>query len=108
MSIVIPVAVEGLHVASRAGGVATRRGGAVRVAERLLNESIITTNWSRSSQSGTAYEDDRQYRWNLRNEIWNQDPNQTTLRLLTVEVYYAVQNQEYEVRLSTLVNNSTQ
>src|SRR5437899_934923 len=49
MAIVIPVALEGMHVASRAGSVAVRKREAARVAERLLNESIITTNWSNGS-----------------------------------------------------------
>src|SRR2546429_9589111 len=46
MAIVIPVALEGMHVATRAGSVAVRKREAARVAERILNESIITTNWN--------------------------------------------------------------
>ena len=68
MAIVIPVAVEGLHVASLAGTVAQRKGAAARVAERILNESIITTNWNKSFQSSTAFEDDQKFRWTMRND----------------------------------------
>src|SRR6266567_846947 len=46
MAIVIPVALEGMHVASRAGSVAVRKREAARVAERILNESLVTTNWN--------------------------------------------------------------
>ena len=50
MAIVIPAAVEALHVASLAGEVAARKGVAARIADRVLNESIVTTNWSTGTQ----------------------------------------------------------
>ena len=100
MAIVIPVAVQGLRIASRAGEVAARKSDAVRVAERILNESIVTTNWNKSFQNGTVEEGDRSYRWTLRNENWKED----TMQLLSVEVTFPVQNQDYIVRLSTLAS----
>src|ERR1035438_10887635 len=51
MAIVIPAAIEGLHIASRAGTVATRKGEAARVAQRVLAENLVTTNWSQSVQT---------------------------------------------------------
>jgi hypothetical protein len=102
MAIVIPVAVEGLRIASLAGEVGERKTRAARVAERLLNESLVTTNWSKSMQSGTAFEGTHQFRWTLRNEAWSQDANQYAPHHLSVEVVYAVQNRDYVVRLSTL------
>ena len=101
MAIVIPVAVQGLRIASRAGEVAQRKDQAARVAERVLNEHIVTTNWNQSVQSGTLLEGGLQYRWTLRNELWSQDAMQS----LSVEVVYAVQNQDYSVRLSTLASS---
>ena len=41
MAILIPVALEGLHLASRAGEVAARKSEAVLVAESVLNENVI-------------------------------------------------------------------
>src|SRR5437016_1536711 len=52
MAIVVPVAVECLQTASRWGIVAERKGEAARVAQRVLSESLITTNWNQSDQSG--------------------------------------------------------
>ncbi len=101
MAIVIPVAMRGLQIASLAGVVAERKGHAARVAERVLNESIATTNWNKSVQSGTIIEGTRDFRWTIRNEAWNLD----AVRLLSAEVFYAVRGQEYSVRLSTLVSN---
>ena len=108
MAIVIPAAVEGLHIASLAGTVAERKGEAARVAQRLLAESLVTTNWNQSVQSGTLVEGQRQFRWSLRNDPWNQDPNQNVVRLLSVEVTFAAQNRDYSVRMSTLVDSSQQ
>lgn len=100
MAIVIPVAMQGLNIASRAGAVAERKREAVRVAERLLNENIVTTNQMQSAQSGVVHELDRDYRWTLRTERWATD---STMQLMSVEVTYPVQGKDYEVELSTLV-----
>jgi type II secretory pathway pseudopilin PulG len=103
MAIVVPVAVEGLHIASRAGTVAERKAEAARVAQRVLSESLITTNWNQSEQSGTVLEGISRFNWKLHNDAWNQDPNQTTMRQLSVEVIFTAQNRPYTVRMSTLV-----
>lgn len=102
LAILVPVIAECLNIASRAGEVAERKTEAVRVAERMLNESIVTTNWNQSSQSGTVNEGIRQFDWTLQNEPWNQDP----IRLLTVKVKYTVQGKDYTVELSTLADGS--
>ena len=106
MAIVVPVAVEGLHIASLAGAVAERKGEAARVAQRLLEESLVTTNWNQALQRGDVTEGQRQFRWTLRNDPWNQDPNQTTMRLVSVEVKYFVQGQEHAFTLTTLADNA--
>lgn len=99
MAIVIPVAIEGLRIANRAGVVAQRKGEAVRLADGLLNELIVTDQWRNSAQTGTFGEERPGYRWRVLNENWSND----AMRLLSVEVAYQVQNREYHVRLSTLV-----
>ena len=101
MAIVIPVAMQGLNIASRAGAVAERKREAVRVAERLLNETVATTNGIQSAQSGVVKELDREYQWKLRSDRWTE----STMQLLTVEVTYPVQGKDYAVQLSTLVES---
>jgi len=108
MGIVIPVAIEGMHIASRAGEVAARKGEAARIAQRILNENVVTTNWNQSSQSGTFMEGQRRFRWNLHSDTWRQDPNQSVILQLSVEVFYPAQNSEYSVRMSTLVDSTPQ
>jgi hypothetical protein len=107
MAIVIPVALEALSIASRAGEVAARKGAAALVAERLLNESLVTTNWDKVVQNGTVRQGLLDFRWTMRNELWNVDPNQNTLRLLTVEVIFDAQGRTNSVKLSTLVDSSS-
>ena len=99
LAIVIPAAIEAMHIASRAGTVAARKGAAARVAARILNESLVTTNWSNGTQSGTAGEGTQEFRWTLSSRSWSVD----ALQLVTVEVKYSVQAQDYSVQLSTLV-----
>jgi len=103
LAIVIPAAVEALHVASLAGEVAARKGAAARVADRVLNESIVMTNWNLGSQSGTVNEGAEEFRWTLSSQNWPVD----TMQLLTAEVKFSAQGHDYSVKLSTLANLQT-
>ncbi len=104
LAIVIPAAVEAMHVASLAGEVAARKGAAARVADRVLNESIVMTNWNTGSQNGTVTEGAEQFRWTLNSQTWPVD----TMQLLTAEVKFSAQGHDYSVSLSTLANLQTQ
>lgn len=106
MAILIPVALEGLSIASRTGQVAARKSEAALVAESILNETIITTNWNSSLQNGTVRQGTHDFNWTLRNDAWTQDPNATTMRQLSVEVKYSAQGRDYGVRLTTLVDSA--
>src|SRR5262249_55742104 len=81
MAIVIPVALEGLSIASRAGEVAARKGDAALAAERVLNDSLVNTNWTQNMQSGTVRQGLQDYHWTLHNDPWNVDTYQG-MRLL--------------------------
>ena len=105
LAIVIPVAVEVLNVAARAGEVAARKSAAARVADRVLNESIVTTNWTGSGQqSGTITEGILDFRWKLSARNWPQD----AMELLTAEVTFSAQGRDYSVKLNTLAGLPTQ
>ena len=103
MAIVIPVALQGLRVASRAGSVAERKAIGARLAERKLNELIVTGQWQSASQRGTMQEGWQTYQWNLDSESWAEDG---AMRLLTVHVTVPVQGRDYDVQVSTLVDAS--
>src|SRR5215831_1554290 len=66
MAILIPVALEGLSIASRAGEVAARKGEAALVAERLLNQAVVEGSWDKTLQNGTTRQGIRDFRWTLR------------------------------------------
>lgn len=101
MAIVIPVAVEGLRIAARAGQVAQRKDVASRIADRVLNETLVTGQ-AQSARNGVVREGFQEYRWSVRVEPWSQD----AMRLVTVEVIYPVQGQDYDVQLGTLISSS--
>ena len=92
LAIVIPTAVEVLHIASLAGEVAARKSEAARIADRILSESVVTTNWSGAMQSGTVSEGVLDFHWNLNSQLWSQNPlpqaqsSVGQMELLTAEV----------------------
>jgi hypothetical protein len=104
LAIVIPAAVEALHVASLAGEVAVRKGAAARIADRILGESIVTTNWNTGSQNGTTAEGAEEFRWTLTSQDWPAD-TKAAMRLLTAEVTFSAQGHDYSVELSTLAGS---
>ena len=99
MAIVIPVAVGGLRLASLAGEVGARKAVATRIAERVLNEAIVTGQTQKSAQNGIVREGVLDFRWTLNIEASGLD----TLRLATVQVTFPAQGKDYDVNLSTLV-----
>ena len=104
MAIVIPVALQGMRVASRAGEVGQRKAVAGRICERVINELLVTGQYLQSSQSGVIEEGAKEYTWAMSVDPWDY----STLRIMTVQVNYVVQNQEYEVHLSTIVDPTIQ
>ena len=100
LAIVIPAAVEAMHLASLAGEVAARKGAAVRVADRILSESLVTTNWNNGTQSGTTSEGALEFRWTLTSQTWPQD----AMQLVTAEVKFSEQGKDYSVKLNTLAS----
>src|SRR5262245_51022887 len=100
MAIVIPVAVEGLRVANRAGVVAQRKSVAARIADRVLNEALIGGQSQSTLRNGVVQEGPQEYRWSIRYQPWAED----AMRLVTVQVVFPVQGQDHEVQLSTLVS----
>ena len=103
MAIVIPVAMQGLRIASRAGSVSVRRAIGVRLAENKLNELVVTGQWQSSAQKGTIQEGLQSYEWRLQAEPWREDG---AMRLVTVYVTVPVQGQDYDVQVSTLVDGT--
>lgn len=100
LAIVIPVAVGGLRVASLAGQVSQRKAIAARIGQKALNEWRVSNQGGAGLPRGTVYQDNSEYEWSLKSESWIEG----TMRLVTVTVVYQVQGQDYDVRLSTLID----
>lgn len=101
MAIVIPVAMQGLLIASRAGSVSERKALGARLADSKLNELIVTGQWQSAAQQGTIQEGLQSYSWQLQSEPWSENG---AMRLVTVHVSVPVQGQDYDVHMSTLMD----
>lgn len=102
MAIVIPVTIQGITIANRAGIVAERKRLAGELANRKLTEILLEDTWRDGDQEGD-FEDlgedqPLSYTWKLSTTAWEED----AMRLITLEVFYKVQEREYSVSLSTL------
>ncbi len=98
LAIVVPMAMEALSLAHRAGVVADRQRIAVRLADNLLTEIVETDQWRDLDSNGDFGAEYPGYRWECEKGDWETD----TMRQVTVSVFYVVQGREYSVRLSTL------
>jgi type II secretory pathway pseudopilin PulG len=102
VAILIPVAVRGVLIANRAGLVAEHKRVAAQLADRMLNELVVTEEWKSSNRQGDFGSDYPGYRWTRSDSAWSQG----TIRQITVEVFFEVQGNEYSVLVSTLVDDS--
>ncbi len=102
VAIVVPAAVECLSIANRMAVMAERKGVAARLANRVLTEVTLTDAWSTTETEGDFGESYPGYRWRMEDAAWEPD----TMRLISVGVFFVVQEREYSVWLSTLVDES--
>lgn len=102
MAILIPVTMQAVQIANRAGQVGERKVVAARIAERVLNEMLVTGGVRQNSGNGRIEERHRVYDWTMRSEPWREDQ----MSLVTVTVKYEVQGKEYDVTLATLFDST--
>jgi prepilin-type N-terminal cleavage/methylation domain-containing protein len=98
MAIIIPVAMQGMSIASRAGILGQRKAAAMRIAERVLAEAFVTGQLNQSSATGSIEEGSVSYPWSLTSQTWSED----ALTEVTVQVSFDVQGNTYDVSLSTV------
>ncbi len=121
MAVIVPVIYKGLQVATLAGEVSQRKALAARIAERVLNETIVNGQ-TQTATSGTEQTGPYQFRWTVKNEPWTQlgglqagtvangvdqgVVNENVIHQLSVNVSYGAQGRDYSVKLTTLINTS--
>jgi type II secretory pathway pseudopilin PulG len=104
MAIVLPVAFEGMSIATRGSVASQRAREAAQLGDALLTELVATGDWQDGNQDGDFEPDHNGYSWRLTTQDWSED----VMRLLTLEVTFKVQGHDYSVRLSTLVPEAEQ
>ncbi len=98
MAILIPVTMQGVAVASRAGILGQRKATAMRIAERVLNEQITSGQIGTATPYGNVVDGDITYPWTMITEPWSED----SMTVLTVRVSFDVQGTTFEVAANTL------
>ena len=109
LAIVIPVVIEGLSICSRAADVSYRKIIATRIAERLINEALISQNsqnyaTATASRYGNTNVANIQFSWKVQPGFWKID-TRNQIQQYTAEVNFQAQNHNYAVELTTLVGN---
>lgn len=102
MGILIPVVLQGLAVANRAGVAAERRVIASRLGNNFLNQYSISNQWQNAPNSGNFAPEFPTFSFNLEQTSWDVD----TMREMRLRITYPVQSVPYSITLSTLVNES--
>ncbi len=103
VAVVIPVTLHGIALANRAQAIAERKLVAARLAEKILNEIVITEGWSSGNQQGDFGEEWPDYLWQSSTQNWSED---SSMKIVLVSVFFEVQSQLYQVDLYTLVDDS--
>ena len=104
MAIVIPVALQGISIANRAGVGAERKEIAVQLAANMLNQLSGSNLWQNAQASGTFEQDYPGYAWSMQQQAGPDG----AMQQLTLEVTYPLQGRIFTVELSTLVDDSVQ
>jgi hypothetical protein len=82
MAIVIPVVMQGVSIANRAGVGAERKEIAVQLAANMLNQLSISNLWQTAQASGTFEQDYPGYAWSMHPQAWPDG----AMQQLTLEV----------------------
>ncbi len=102
VAIVIPVALHGIALASRAETIAERRMVAGQLAEMKLQEMVLTEQWQTGDTQGTFGEEWPEYQWEMKTQTWDGD----SMQMVSVIVRFNVQDRPYFVELCTLVEET--
>jgi type II secretory pathway pseudopilin PulG len=100
--IVVPVAMQGLRIASTAGEMAQRKMTAARIGTKVLNELKVTGQLQNTSQSGVVQERGLTYRWSVKCQQWTGDA-QSQMVQATLTISYGIKGKNYDVHLATLL-----
>ena len=99
IAIVLPVAMQGISIATGLASVTRQRAEAVALAQSKLNELVITGQWDTAAISGDFAPEHPDYRWEALASDWEE----ANIRQLQITVAWTSRNSQRQVVLSTLV-----
>ncbi len=102
LAVLLPVLARAVTLANRLSSAAVRKEAAVRIAENVLEEAVVTGEWSLSNASGEWTENGILYTWERKSSGWSE----SGMNEVTVQVDFPLQGQEQSVSLSTLVEDA--
>ena len=99
IAIVLPVAMQGISIATGLASVTRQRAEAVALAESKLNELVITNQSQTAAISGDFAPQHPDYRWEALASDWEE----ANMRQLQITVAWTSRGSQRQVVLSTLV-----
>src|SRR5579884_299831 len=118
MAVLVPLTVEGMRLATLAGEVAQRKELAARIADKVINEAIVSGQNQFAGQ-GNEQSGSFQFHWVMTDRPFNpltslpvianpngvnqNGVNSSIIHEVSVDVTFAAQGKNYDVLLSTLV-----
>ncbi len=103
IGIVIPVAMQGITAATRAGSIARHRTDAATLADAKMAELNVTNAWDGGTLNGDFGPDFPGYTWAATVGAWAGDVNATGLQQLDVKVTWLDRGSQSSVTVSSLV-----
>lgn len=100
MAIILPVAMNGISLAAKLATQAKRRVEAGTIAEKFLNDLVLTGDYEDGDQSGETTGENTEYDWRLDVSDWDEEDSMQQLDL-TVS-WEDAGGREKSVTLSTL------
>lgn len=99
ISIVIPVIMQGISIATGLASITRQRAEVVALAQSKLDEMIITGEWQSAQLSGDFSPDHPNYQWQVLVSDWDE----LDMKQLQIGVTWISRGAQREVQLSTLV-----
>lgn len=103
LAIVLPVAMSGIGLAARLAGLTRQRSIASTLAERKLNELVVTGSWNNGATGGD-FSGNPGYSWQAATQTCSEpDLPNADLTELDVTVTWRSTGRQHEITMSTLV-----
>jgi prepilin-type N-terminal cleavage/methylation domain-containing protein len=106
IALIIPVAMEGISLATKLGTKSKQEIKAGTLAETKLAAFLLSGDWSSGDQSGQFEGDDSEYRWKLEVKDWEE---QDSMKQLNMAVEWTdPSGVNHSVALSTVVYSESE